>query len=204
MLRAKIFGAASPPSDDAFVLSGRDAAGGPEHPAAAAGGLRHRPRLAARGLPADEVVRRHTWTSWTPPPSGVLGRDLQRLLHAGDRRWAFPSRAEIADRDAGRPEGAAGAGAERRADRGDHRRRHHRRQGDRRRRRTPSAPCRQRPDPPPPGRRPCAELPGRGRQAGGADPQRPRRPGHRLHRLADRRLPLRHPQAARATRSWAR
>ena len=27
--------------------------------------------------------------------SGVLSRDLSGLLHAGDRRWTFPSRAEI-------------------------------------------------------------------------------------------------------------
>lgn len=30
-------------------------------------------------------------------PTGVFGRELNRLLHSGDARWAFPSRQEIAD-----------------------------------------------------------------------------------------------------------
>ena len=33
-------------------------------------------------------------------PEGVLGRDLEGLLHAGDPRWAFPTRGEL---DAARP-----------------------------------------------------------------------------------------------------
>jgi zinc protease len=38
-------------------------------------------------------------------PEGVLGRDLDSLLHAGDARWAFPSRGEL---DAAKPGDLAG------------------------------------------------------------------------------------------------
>ena len=135
--------------------------------------------------------------------TGVLSRDLGGLLHAGDRRWTFPTRGRHRRRDARRAEGdvspalaaspievvivgdiTVDKAIEAVAD-------------------TFGA-LPKRPDPAPPAPPAHAtSFPRADGEPGDRDPHRPRRPGHRAGRLADRRL-LRQPAQARApTRSWA-
>ena len=64
-------------------------------------------------------------------PSGVLQRDLEALLHAGDPRWGTPNKETISELTPGKLPVAVGAAARARADRGPGvRRRAQRRRGE--------------------------------------------------------------------------
>ena len=118
--------------DDAFVLSGGDPPGGPRHPAAAAGRLCRPSRLAAGGVPADEVAR-------ADPARPVRGHATRACSPATSAACCTPATAAGASRSRGEIGAetpadlkALLAGPARQGpDRGGHRRRHHRRQGDR-------------------------------------------------------------------------
>ncbi len=47
-------------------------------------------------LARAKAVTLAAYDAYESSPSGVLARDLERLLHAGDPRWGTPSRADIA------------------------------------------------------------------------------------------------------------
>ncbi|MEO5866993.1 MAG: insulinase family protein [Sphingomonas sp.] len=58
-------------------------------------------KLAAPGWDPAPVLRARTYAMSTydsieSSPDGVLGRDLERLLHAGDPRWGAPTKDQIA------------------------------------------------------------------------------------------------------------
>ena len=63
-------------------------------------------------------------------PGGVFSRDAGILLHDGDRRWATPTREEMAASSIADARAVLEAPLARGADRGDHRRRRRRRGGD--------------------------------------------------------------------------
>jgi zinc protease len=96
ILRSKIVSAGVATDDDAFILQGRTRpedldtemqllAAHAVHP-----GWRPEAFMRIKGFGATL----HDQQDATP--EGVFGRELNRLLHSGDARWAFPSRAEIA------------------------------------------------------------------------------------------------------------
>lgn len=97
VLAAKVFGAEFGVTDDAFVLTGEtrtgDLATQLQVLAAYMADPGWRPEAFARVQQRGKTV--HDQLEATD--SGVLARDLPGLLHAGDRRWTFPSRNEIAN-----------------------------------------------------------------------------------------------------------
>jgi zinc protease len=96
VLRSKIVGKSFTVTDDAFVLSGatrpEDLETQMQLLAAYAAHPGWRPEAFLRMKGAGPTIL----DQMDATPEGILNRDLGRLLHAGDRRWGFPSRAEIA------------------------------------------------------------------------------------------------------------
>jgi zinc protease len=97
VLASKVFGARFGIGDDAFVLSGSTRTGDlPTQMQVLAAYLAEpgwRPQAFQRLQTSGKTI--HDQLEATD--QGVLSRDLGGLLHDGDRRWTFPSRAEIAD-----------------------------------------------------------------------------------------------------------
>jgi zinc protease len=97
VLASRVYGADYRIEDDAFVLAGAtrrdDLDAQLEVLAAYATDPGWRPE-------AFERVRTYAATlldQYAHTDSGVLGRDLAGLLHAGDRRWTYPDRDQISD-----------------------------------------------------------------------------------------------------------
>ena len=96
VLRSKIYGKSFGVADDAFVLSGATRPDDLETQlqllAAYVAHPGWRPEAFQRMKNAGPTILDQLKAT----PEGVLNRDLGRLLHAGDRRWGFPSQPEIA------------------------------------------------------------------------------------------------------------
>jgi zinc protease len=96
VLRSKIVGKSFTVTDDSFVLSGATRPDDLETQmqvlAAYTAHPGWRPEAFARMKGAGPTIL----DQMDATPEGVLNRDLSRMLHAGDHRWGFPSRAEIA------------------------------------------------------------------------------------------------------------
>ena len=96
VLADKVFAARFGVADDAFVLSGQtrreDLPSEMQVLAAYASEPGWRPEAFARVKNEASTLE----AQFEGTDSGVFSRDLQGLLHAGDRRWTFPSRQEIA------------------------------------------------------------------------------------------------------------
>ncbi|CAN7278419.1 insulinase family protein [Phenylobacterium sp. LjRoot219] len=96
VLADKVYGARFGAGDDAFVLSGGTRTGDLptqlEVLAAYVAEPGWRPEAFLRLKASGKTIH----DQYEATSSGVLARDLGGLLHAGDRRWTFPSRAEIA------------------------------------------------------------------------------------------------------------
>lgn len=96
VLRSRIYGKAFGIGDDAFILSGATRPDDLETQlqllAAYVAHPGWRPEAFQRMKNAGPTILDQLEAT----PEGVLNRDLGRLLHAGDRRWGFPSRQEIA------------------------------------------------------------------------------------------------------------
>jgi zinc protease len=97
VLAAKVYGAHFGATDDAFVLSGATRTEDlPTELQVLAGYVSEpgwRPEAFRRLKASGSTIH----DQYEATDSGVLARDLSGLLHAGDRRWTFPSRAAIAD-----------------------------------------------------------------------------------------------------------
>jgi zinc protease len=97
VLAAKVFGARFGVAEDAFVLSGgtrrEDLPTEMQVLAAYASEPGWRPLGFDRIRNASKTLQ----DQYESTDSGVFSRDLPGLLHAGDRRWTFPSREEIAN-----------------------------------------------------------------------------------------------------------
>ncbi|HQR91048.1 MAG TPA: insulinase family protein, partial [Caulobacter sp.] len=96
VLNGKIWNAALGVEDDAFTLSGRTRPEdlGTELQVLAAFAMEPgwRPEAFSRIKTYYGTIHDQLETT----TGGVMGRDLSGLLHNGDRRWTFPSRADIA------------------------------------------------------------------------------------------------------------
>lgn len=96
VLAAKVFGANFGVADNAFVLSGTtrrdDLPTELQVLAAYASEPGWRPQGFERLKNAAKVIQ----DQYDATESGVLSRDLPGLIHAGDRRWTFPNRDEVA------------------------------------------------------------------------------------------------------------
>ena len=96
VLAAKVYGARFGVTDDAFVLSGSTRTGDlPTQMQVLAAYLTD----AAWGEAAFQRVRAAGKTihdQYEATDEGVLARDLAGLIHKGDGRWTFPTRAQIA------------------------------------------------------------------------------------------------------------
>jgi zinc protease len=97
VLAAKVYGARFGIAEDAFVLSGSTRTDDlPTQLQVLAAYLAEpgwRPEAFQRMMGAGKTLH----DQYESTDSGVIARDLGRLLHNGDRRWGFPSRQEIAD-----------------------------------------------------------------------------------------------------------
>jgi zinc protease len=97
VLAAKVYGARFGAADDAFVLSGGTRTEDlPTELEVLAGYIADpgwRPEAFARLQASGKTIH----DQFEATDSGVLSRDLNGILHSGDRRWTFPSREEIAD-----------------------------------------------------------------------------------------------------------
>ncbi len=96
ILASNIYGADFSTSEDAFLLQGRTR---PEDLAVQLQVLAA--YTADPGFRPEAFRRMKTYVAtlnqqMQATPSGVLGRDLSRLMHGGDPRFAFPSQADIA------------------------------------------------------------------------------------------------------------
>ncbi|THD79457.1 MAG: insulinase family protein [Phenylobacterium sp.] len=96
VLAAKVFQANFGVGEDAFVLSGstRREDLGTELQVLAA--YATEPGWRPQGFERIKNASRTIEDQFAATDSGVLARDLQGLIHAGDRRWTFPSKDEIA------------------------------------------------------------------------------------------------------------
>lgn len=96
VLAAKLYGVQFGVVDDAFVLSGGtrrdDLPTQMQVLAAQVAEPGWRPEAFQRQKTAGKTIH----DQFEATASGVMSRDLAALLHGGDRRWSFPSRAEIA------------------------------------------------------------------------------------------------------------
>jgi zinc protease len=96
VLASKVFGAQYGVVDEAFVLAGNTRTGDLDTQmqvlAAYVAEPGWRPEAFLRLKAAGKTIH----DQYEATASGVVARDLPGLLHAGDERWAFPSREEIA------------------------------------------------------------------------------------------------------------
>ena len=147
VLAGKIFGAKFGLGDQAFELSGatnpKDLATQLQVLAVYLADPGFRPQ-AFRRTPTRGLSGGPSATRGDARRGGVLGRDLERLLHAGDPRWGFPTREELQAARPGVCRRCCEAPTFGRAGRDHHRRRCDRAEAiDRVARRRPSARCRQ-------------------------------------------------------------
>ncbi len=96
VLRSKIVGHAFTVTDDAFVLSGATKADDLETQAQLLAAYVAHPGWRPEGFDRMRSAAPTILDELDATPSGVLSRDLGRLLHAGDPRWGLPDRAQIA------------------------------------------------------------------------------------------------------------
>jgi zinc protease len=96
VLRSKIVGKSFSVTDDAFVLSGVTRPEDLETQMQLLAAYTAHPGWRPEAFLRMKSAGPNYLDQLQATPEGVLNRDLGRLLHAGDRRWGLPSRAEIA------------------------------------------------------------------------------------------------------------
>ncbi|HEY8618356.1 M16 family metallopeptidase [Phenylobacterium sp.] len=97
VLASKLFGNSFSISDDAFVLSGGTRTGDLATQLQVLTAYVAEPGWRAEAFQRLKAAGKTIHDQYEATDSGVLQRDLAGLLHAGDRRWTFPSREEIAN-----------------------------------------------------------------------------------------------------------
>jgi zinc protease len=106
VLAAKVYGARFSLAEDAYVLSGStrtgDLATQMQVLAAYATDAGWRESAFQRVKNAGKTIH----DQFEATSNGVISRDLPQLIHSGDRRWAFPTREEIAAAEPGLLRGA--------------------------------------------------------------------------------------------------
>jgi zinc protease len=96
VLAAKVFQANFGVGDDAFILSGSTRREDLETQLQVLAAYASEPGWRPQGLERIKNAFRTIEDQFQATDSGVLARNLQGLLHSGDRRWTFPGKDEIA------------------------------------------------------------------------------------------------------------
>ena len=97
VLAAKVYGARFSVSDDAFILSGSTRPESLDTQLQVLAAYLVEPGWRPEAFQRIKTAAATIHDQYEATDSGVLSRDLAGLLHGGDRRWTFPSRAEIKD-----------------------------------------------------------------------------------------------------------
>ncbi|HEX9953838.1 MAG TPA: insulinase family protein [Allosphingosinicella sp.] len=98
-LASRTYGANFGLAEDAFVLSGKTRPQDLAIQMQVLAAFTADPGLRASGWDRLRAFGGTIHDQLESTPAGVAGRDAGALLHGGDRRWAFPSREEIAKAD---------------------------------------------------------------------------------------------------------
>ncbi len=96
VLAAKVYGARFGVGDDAFTLSGETRTGDLPTQLQVLAAYVTEPGWRPAALERLKAAARTFHDQYDATDNGVLARDLPGILHAGDRRWTFPSREEMA------------------------------------------------------------------------------------------------------------
>ena len=97
VLASKVYGARFSIGDDAFVLSGSTRPDSLDTQLQVLAAYVSEPGWRQEAFQRVRTAAATIHDQYESTDSGVLSRDLPGLLHGGDRRWTFPSRAEIRD-----------------------------------------------------------------------------------------------------------
>jgi zinc protease len=95
VLAAKVFGASFGVTDNAFVLSGSTRRDDLPTELQVLAAYTSEPGWRPQGFERLKNSFKIVQDQYDATDSGVLSRDLPGLIHAGDRRWTFPSRDEV-------------------------------------------------------------------------------------------------------------
>jgi zinc protease len=96
VLADKVFDARFSVADDAFVLSGGTRREDLQTELQVLAAYATEPGWRPQGFERIKNAAKTLQDQYEATDSGVFSRDLGGLLHAGDRRWTFPSRDEVA------------------------------------------------------------------------------------------------------------
>ena len=96
VLAAKVYGARFTVTDDAFILSGGARTNDLPTQLQVLAAYTTEPAWRDAALQRIKTSAKTIHEQFESTDSGVMQRDLQGLVHSGDRRWTFPSREEIA------------------------------------------------------------------------------------------------------------
>ncbi|RAK56413.1 M16 family metallopeptidase [Phenylobacterium deserti] len=96
VLASKLYGAGFSVGEEAFVLSGGTRTGDLATQLQVLAAYAAEPGWRAEAFQRLKANSRTIHDQLESTDSGVLSRDLAQLLHAGDPRWAFPSREQLA------------------------------------------------------------------------------------------------------------
>ncbi|MDZ4376463.1 MAG: insulinase family protein, partial [Phenylobacterium sp.] len=97
VLASKVYGGRFTFTDDAFVLSGGTRTGDLPTQLQVLAAYMTDPAWREAAFARIKAGGRTIHDQYESTTSGVLARDLQGIIHMGDRRWTFPSRDEIAN-----------------------------------------------------------------------------------------------------------
>jgi zinc protease len=97
VLAAKVYGSRFGVIDEAFVLTGGTRTGDLPTQLQVLAAYVSEPGWREEAFTRIKASSRTIHDQYESTDDGVLARDLSGLLHAGDHRWTFPSREEMAD-----------------------------------------------------------------------------------------------------------
>ena len=96
VLNGKIWNASLGVEDDAFTLTGRTRPADVETELQVLAGYATEPGWRPEAFSRIKTYYGTIHDQLETTPGGVMGRDLSGMLHGGDQRWTFPTRADIA------------------------------------------------------------------------------------------------------------
>ncbi|WP_363083370.1 insulinase family protein [Phenylobacterium sp. SCN 70-31] len=97
VLASRVYGGRFSFTDDAFVLSGATRTGDLPVQLQVLAAYMTEPAWREAAFARIKAGGRTIHDQYEATSGGVLARDLQAIIHSGDRRWTFPSRDEIAN-----------------------------------------------------------------------------------------------------------
>lgn len=97
VLASKVYGARFSFQDDAYVLSGSTRTGDLPTQMQVLAAYMTDPAWREAAFARIKAAGRTIHDQYESTSNGVMARDLPGLIHAGDRRWTFPSREQIAN-----------------------------------------------------------------------------------------------------------